>query len=196
MATVEIWFEYASTYTYLSVSRISGVAEAAGVNVEWRPFLLLPVMQSFGMDQGPFLPFEAKQKYMWRDLERRAESHGLAYKRPSKYPPDSLVTARIGLVAAAEGWCREFTEKTFQLHWVEDRAIGTEDNLATTLSSLSQNPKEVFERAQSVENKAALRKQTEAAQAHGMFGSPSFLADGELFWGDDRLEEAVAWAKS
>ncbi|MDA0812870.1 MAG: 2-hydroxychromene-2-carboxylate isomerase [Verrucomicrobia bacterium] len=195
MPTIQIWFEYASTYTYLTIARIAKVAETSGVAVDWRPFLLLPVMKSFGMDQGPFIPFEAKQRYMWRDLERRALIHGLPYRRPSRYPPDSLVTARVGLLAAKEGWCREFTEKTFQLHWTEDRAIGTEDNLVETLSSLGKDPRSTLEKAAESPNKNALRTQTEKAQEIGIFGSPSFIANGELFWGDDRLEEAIAWAR-
>ncbi|MEZ5726919.1 MAG: DsbA family protein [Burkholderiaceae bacterium] len=140
------------------------------------------------------MPFAAKQRYMWRDLERRAERHGLPYRRPSHYPPNTLLTARIGMLAARQGWCREFTEKTFHLHWVEDKQIGTETNLLETIAALGRDPEAVFEASQHEENKNALRVATESAQSIGIFGSPSFIVDGELFWGDDRLGEAFEWA--
>lgn len=195
MPAVDFWFEYGSTYSYLAVSRIGPLADAAGVTVHWRPFLLMPLLIEQGLPHGPFAPFVNKSAYMWRDLERRAARHGIAYRKPSRYPPENvLLTARIGVLAAREGWCRPFTERTFALHWTEDRMIGTEDNLNTVLRSLGHAPDTVFARAQTPENKEALKAQTAEAGRLGLFGAPSFLADGELFWGDDRLEEALEWA--
>jgi len=89
MPTIQFWFEYGSTYTYLTVMRIAGLASARGVAVDWRPFLLMPILTAQGMDRGPFLPFPSKLRYMWRDLERRAQKHGLSYRRPSTYPPNT-----------------------------------------------------------------------------------------------------------
>lgn len=194
MPTIQFWFEYGSTYTYLSVMRIAGLASARGVAVDWRPFLLMPILAAQGMNQGPFLPFPSKLRYMWRDLERRAQKHGLPYHRPSTYPPNTLLTARIGVLAASEGWCQAFTERTFELHWGKDQTIGTEGNLQAALTSLGKDVSDVVARAQTPENKEALRLQTERAQQLGVFGSPSFVVGEELFWGDDRLEEALDWA--
>jgi 2-hydroxychromene-2-carboxylate isomerase len=104
------WFEYASTYTWLSVSRLPRLAEAAGVQVEWRPFLLAPILKhQVGMERGPFLGHAPKLKYMWRDLERRAAVHGVPYRKPSVYPPNTLLTARVGTLASAQGWSEAFT---------------------------------------------------------------------------------------
>lgn len=197
MRTLDFWFEYGSTYSYLAVARIGAAADAAGVTVRWRPFLLMPILVEEGLAQGPFAKSARKTAYMWRDLERRAARHGIAYRRPSRYPPDNvLLTARIGIVAAREGWCRAFTERTFALHWTEDRMIGTEDNIGTVLTSLGREPAAVVAAAQTADNKAALKAQTDEAGALGVFGAPSFVVDGELFWGDDRLEEAIDWARS
>lgn len=193
---VQLWFEYGSTYTYLTVLRIGRAAAARGIEIDWRPFLLMPILVAQGLNEGPFLPFPNKLRYMWRDLERRAKRHGLPYRRPSSYPPNTLLTARIGMLAATEGWCQAFTERTFSLHWVEDRAIGTEDNIAATLSSLGKDKNEILARAQAPENKELLRAQTDRAKELGLFGSPSFIVGEELFWGDDRLEEALEWASS
>jgi 2-hydroxychromene-2-carboxylate isomerase len=116
MGKIDFWFEYGSTYTYLTVARIHAAASRHGVEVRWRPFLLAPIMIEQGLTQGPFLPYPNKLRYMWRDLERRAASHGLPYRRPSHYPPNTLLTARVGMLAATQGWCREFTEHSFAMH--------------------------------------------------------------------------------
>ena len=76
MASMEFWFEYGSTYSYLSVARIGRMAQRAGVEVAWRPFLLTPILSALGMPKGPFLTNPAKMAYMWRDLERRAAGSG------------------------------------------------------------------------------------------------------------------------
>lgn len=193
MKSLEFWFDYGSTYTYLSVARISRMAEAANVPVIWKPFFLGPILLEHGMKLGPFLHIPSKLNYMWRDLERRANIHQIPYQKPSTYPVNSLTTARIGLIASAEGWCREFTEKTFSLHWTKDISIGTDENLRLSLSSLNKDFDFYMSRASSNEIKEKLKKQTEKARSWGIFGSPTFITGKELFWGDDRLEEALAW---
>ena len=197
MSGVDFWFEFGSTYTYLTVGRIRRLAGEAGVNVTWKPFLLMPLMIEQGMDQGPFLPYPRKLEYMWRDLERRAAEHGLPYSRPSKYPPDEVITsARLALLGSEEGWCHRFVEEAFRLHWTEDRPIGTADNIRSALVAAGQEPDAMIAKARTPEVKERLKRQTEEAQGLGLFGSPSFLVGGELFWGDDRLEQALAWARS
>lgn len=197
MRAFDFWFEYGSTYTYLTVARIRALAHSHGVAVSWKPFLLMPLMIEQGMNQGPFLPYPRKIDYMWRDLARRAAEHGIPYSKPSHYPPQEVLTsARLGVLGAREGWCEQFTEKVFALHWTENRIIGTEDNIRTALESIGQDPTSAIERARSTENKEELKSQTEEARRLGLFGSPTFVVAGELFWGDDRLEQAIAWAKS
>ena len=196
MRRMIFWFEYGSTYTYLTVARIDALAAQADVVVDWRPFLLGPLLKDRGMAQGPFLGNPPKLDYMWRDLSRRAQAYGLHYRKPSVYPPNTLLTARIGALAAMQGWCDAFTREVFNLHWTEDIAIGTDDNLRRALTTLGRNPDEVMVAAQSDANKQLLRAATDAAEAMGLFGSPSFTIGDELFWGDDRLEDALAFAQS
>lgn len=197
MSSIDFWFEFGSTYTYLTVARLRRLADAAGVQVAWKPFLLMPLMIGQGMTQGPFLPYPRKMEYMWRDIERRAAEHGIAYSRPSKYPPDEVLTsARLALLGADEGWCARFVEEAFRLHWTEDRLIGTPDNIRCALTAAGQDPDAALAKAKSAQVKDGLKRQTEEAQRLGLFGSPTFLVGGELFWGDDRLEQALAWAKT
>ena len=188
---LEFWFEYGSTYTYLSVARIGHLAKAANVSLRWKPFLLAPLFSKIGLTQGPFLPFPSKMRYMWQDLQRRAALHGLPYRKPSVYPPNTLLTARVGVVAAEEGWCAEFTSGVFDRHWTQDVVIGTPQNLRESIRAAGRDPDGVIAKAESFENKAALRVQTQTAEDKGIFGSPSFFVHGELFWGDDRLEDAI-----
>ena len=195
MKSMQVWIEYASTYSYLTVARVGPLAAKHGVALEWRPFWLNPVRSAQDMG-NPFLEYPNKLAYMWRDLERRAQHYQLAYLRPSAYPVNSLQTVRIALVAAREGWCQPFTERVFSLHWTEDRPIGSEDNLITTLTALGKDPEAVIAKAQSPENKDALKAQTQLACELRIFGAPSFVVGDELFWGDDRLEAAIDWAIS
>jgi 2-hydroxychromene-2-carboxylate isomerase len=102
---LEFWFEYGSTYTYLTVARITRAAADRVVHVDWRPFLLMPILIEQGLANGPFLPYPNKLRYMWRDLERRALRYSIPYQKPSVYPPNTLLTARIGYLAQSQNWC-------------------------------------------------------------------------------------------
>jgi len=196
MPRMQFWFEIGSTYTYLTVARIGRLAEAAGVEVEWRPFLLMPILVKAGMTQGPFLPYPGKTAYMWRDIERRAQEHGVPYRQPLKYPPDEVLTsARLALLGMQEGWGRRFVEEVFRLHWTQQLQIGTSGNIGGALQAAGQDPAAALERSRTPAIKAGLKTQTEEAEARGVFGSPSFMVGDELFWGDDRLEQAIAWAR-
>ncbi|MBL8351026.1 MAG: 2-hydroxychromene-2-carboxylate isomerase [Burkholderiaceae bacterium] len=193
MPSIEVWIEYASTYSYLTVARIGRLAELAGVTLDWQPFLLAPVREQ--QDLGwPFPEQSAKAAYMWRDLERRANSLRLPYRRPSAYPVNSLPAARVAYAGQQEGWCRRFTEEAFRLHWTEDCLIGTDQNLREAIRAIGLDADDVLRRANSPENKIALKAQTPRAIERGIFGSPSFVVGRELFWGDDRLEGAIDWA--
>jgi hypothetical protein len=94
MQRLTFWFEYGSTYTWLSVARIDALAQAHGAQIEWRPFLLSAILKQRGMVEGPFAE-PVKGRYMWRDLERRAARHGIAYRKPTGSLPNTLLTARI-----------------------------------------------------------------------------------------------------
>ena len=195
MQTIDFWIEYGSTYTYLAVARIGKLAAAKGVEIRWQPFYVMPIMAELGMTDGPFLPYPSKTAYMWRDISRRAEKHGVLYAQPSNYPVSSLLTARIACIAADEGWCQALTENVFNLHWTQNILIGSDENLRMALAELGQPHEALIAKAQTPAVKDKLRLQTERAKALGIFGAPSFTVGTELFWGDDRLEDALDWAQ-
>ena len=194
--TVEIWFEFASTYSYLTVSRAEAACEAAGVAFEWKPFLLGPVFHAKGLSTSPFVLDPIKGAYMWRDVERRAARFGLPFQRPDIFPANGLNAARIMTATLDQPWCGEFARAVFQAQFVRGEDISQFETLAAALQACGVEPEPWLDQAQSDAVKATLRQRTETAQTRGLFGAPSFLVQGELFWGDDRLEDAIAWARA
>lgn len=193
---LEFWFDFASTYSYLSAVRIEAAAEAASVRISWEPFLLGPIFKERGWGDSPFNVYPAKGRYMWRDLERLCEGYGVTFARPTRFPRSGLLAARVACLAGAEPWLPEFCRAVFRANFAEDREIEDPDEIRAILDSLDLPGRELVERAGTPENKRLLRHQTERAQELGIFGAPSFVVEGELFWGNDRLENALEWARS
>ena len=194
--TLDFWFEFASTYSYPAAMRITQVAVAHGVTVRWRPFLLGPIFKAQGWNNSPFNLYPAKGRYMWRDLERICNALGLPFHRPTVFPQNTITASRVALVGLSKGWGEDFCRAVYAAEFGEGRNTGEPDVIASVLTQLGQDAQAVTSEAQSDAVKNALRAQTEEAARLSIFGAPSFVtADGELFWGNDRLEAALDWAK-
>jgi 2-hydroxychromene-2-carboxylate isomerase len=191
---LEFWYEFASTYSYLSAMRIEALAAAAGVEIVWKPLLLGPIFRTQGWDTSPFNIYPAKGRYMVRDMERLAAVRGLPFKLPQPFPQNSLHAARLALIGLAEGWGPAFTRAVYDAEFAGGADIGDKRVLAGLLTRLGLDAESLLTRSELPETKQRLRQQTEEAQELGIFGAPTFLAKGELFWGDDRLEAALALA--
>ena len=135
--SIELWLEYASTYSYLTVARIGRLSDEHGVEIRWQPFWLHPVREQAGLPP-PFPDGSLRERYMWRDLERRAKLRNLPYRKPAIYPFNSVQVGRIALIGAREGWCREFTETAFRLHWTEGLAMTEPANTAAALARITK----------------------------------------------------------
>ena len=196
MPTIGFWYEFASTYSYPAAMRVARMAEAAGVTVRWRPFLLGPIFGAQGWNDSPFNIYPAKGRYMWRDLERICEAENLTLRLPpARFPQNGLKAARIALVGESQGWMAEFTRAVYTANFAERRDIADDATLADILCRLDIDTEATIAAANTPENKERLKKQTDEAIARGIFGAPSFTVGDELFWGNDRLEEAIAWVK-
>jgi len=192
---MEFWFEFASTYSYPAAMRVEAAARAAGVPLVWKPFLLGPIFGAQGWKDSPFNIYPVKGRYMWRDLERICAQHGLPLRRPSAFPRNGLLAARVAWVGASEPWAPDFVRGVYGANFADDRDISDPAVVRDILGRLGQPADDVLARAASEEAKAGLRRQTDEAIAHGIFGAPSFRVGDELFWGNDRLEDALAWAR-
>lgn len=192
---LDFFFYIGSTYTYLSVSRVADIAAREGVPLRWRPFDVRAIM--FEQNNRPFVGKPVKLRYMWRDLERRAKRYGIAYESPPDYPvdPDGLAN-RVAVVAAREGWCPEYTATTYRAWFLENRAPGDIGHVRAIVSQLGRDPDATIARADGEEIRALYDRETRFAKQAGIFGSPTFAWGDEIFWGDDRFEDAIDWAKA
>ena len=193
MSQVEFWFEFASTYSYPAALRVEEIARSADVEVAWRPFLLGPIFKAQGWNDSPFNIYPAKGRYMWRDLERVCSALGIPFRRPSQFPRNGLVAARLACWFAKEPWLPEFVRQVYRANFAHDQDISNPAVIGSILEALGQ-PASVLVIAESSDAKSRLRAETERAQALGIFGAPTCVVDSELFWGNDRLEAAIAWA--
>jgi 2-hydroxychromene-2-carboxylate isomerase len=193
MSCVEFWFEFASTYSYPAALRIGRLAQQFHVGITWRPFLLGPIFKSQGWQDSPFNLYPVRGRYMWRDLERICAALQLPFQRPSQFPRNGLTAARIACQYEHESWMPEFVRRVYVANFAEDRDIADEAVLGAILASLGQTAT-ILVQAQGAEAKDKLRAQTERAVDLGIFGAPSVTCGNELFWGNDRLEQALTWA--
>lgn len=193
MSVIQFWYEYGSPYSYIASARIEKLAEAAGRKIDWRPFLLGPIFRAQGWNDTPAALFPAKGRHMWRDVERLCNHYGIPYKRPEIFPQNGVRAARATYVAIDEGWGPEMTHAVYDRVFVNERDISDPDVLRDIIESLGRDAAAVLAKAESPEYRDRLRAATEDAMARGIFGAPSFIVGDELFWGSDRLEQAVAW---
>jgi 2-hydroxychromene-2-carboxylate isomerase len=191
---LEFWYDFASTYSYLSAMRIEEAAAQAGVSLVWKPFLLGPIFSAQGWNTSPFNLYPAKGRNMVRDIERLAAARNLPFRMPSPFPQNSLLAARLALIGHGEGWGPAFTRAVYKAEFQDGAAISDRHVLGTLLQGLGHDSETLLARVEQPDVKQLLRQQTEEAQELGIFGAPSFLCGEELFWGDDRLEQALAWA--
>ena len=184
---LEFWYEFASPYSYLAAIRIEALAEAAEVDVRWRPFLLGPIFAAQGWNTSPFNLFPAKGRYMWRDMERQAARLGLPCRRPAPFPQNALLAARVAVYGSDHPWGPTFTKAVYRHEFGEGHSIADPAVIHAVLKELGLDGDRILKGAQSEANKERLKALTEEARSRGVFGAPTFFADGEIFWGNDRL---------
>lgn len=194
MDKIDFWFSIGSTYSFLTIMRLPEIERQTGIAFDWRPFSVRALM--IEMDNIPFATKPVKERYMWRDVQRRAARYGLKAKVPVPYPLQQFDLAnRVAVVGRQEGWCRDYVAATYRRWFQAGRPAGSEPNLSDSLKEIGQDPARVIGRAESAETEQAFLAATDEARALGIFGSPSFIVDGELFWGDDRLDDAIWWRR-
>ena len=195
MNKIDFYFSIGSTYTYLSVSRILDVEKKYQVKFDWKPFSVRAIMKE--MNNIPF-PKEKMNKvnYMWRDIERRAEGYGFFAKTPVPYPLKEFDLAnKLAILGLEEGWGIDYVRLTYKRWFQEGKEPAIEPNISEICKELKIDKEKVVSNANSSDIENQYLKNTESARKNKVFGSPSFIVNSEIFWGDDRMEDAITWSK-
>ena len=192
---ITVWLSIGSTYSYLTALRINAIKQEKGLNLLVKPISIRAIMKS--MDNIPF-PSSKKTKvdYMWRDIERRAEWYGLPKPNlPAPYPLQEFDKAnKIGIVLNQKGKYLEYFEKTYRIWFVSGIEAGSEENLRLVFNSMQLNYDDILHQAEDEAIQQMYEANTEEAKQLGVFGAPSFSVGNEIFWGDDRLEDAIRFS--
>jgi len=194
MKKIEFWYSIGSTYTYLSTQRLEQIEFQNEVKFEWMPFSVRSRM--IEMENVPFMAEKKRDKidYMWRDVQRRANFYGFDAKIPAPYPLKEFDLAnKVAIMGKDQGWIKEYTILTYKKWFLEHLEPGSEPNLSSTLEEIGLDAKNVIKQAQADDIEQKYLKKTEMAKNKGVFGSPTFIVENEVFWGDDRCEDAIKW---
>ncbi len=194
MRKIEFWYSIGSTYTYLSTQRLAQIETEYEVIFEWSPFSVRSRM--IEMENVPFMAEKKRDKidYMWRDVQRRANFYGFNAKVPAPYPLKEFDLAnKVAILGKDKGWIKEYTISTYKKWFLEHLEPGSEPNLSSTLKEIGLDSDNVIKQAQTDEIEQKYLKNTEMAKNKGIFGSPTFIVENEVFWGDDRCEDAIKW---
>ena len=193
---LQFWFDFASTYSYIAAMRIEALCLKNGVTTIWKPFLLGPIFSLQGWNDSPFNLNPRRGAYMWRDMERLAEKHDLPWQKPSVFPRRSTLAARVACAIAERPWCGSYVRSVFVANFGEDRDIGEAAVIEAILDGLGKDSDEILRIALSPERAGHLRANTSQAIELGIFGAPNCIVGDELFWGEETLDDAIAWSIS
>ena len=195
MNNIDFFFSIGSTYTYLSVTRILEVEKKNQVKFTWKPFSVRAIMKE--MNNIPFPKDKLnKVNYMWRDIERRAEGYGFFAKTPVPYPLSEFDLAnQIAILGLEKGWGIDYVRLTYKKWFQEGKEPAIDPGITEVCRELNIDKDETISQANSKEIINNYNLNTNSARDNKIFGSPSFVVKNEIFWGDDRMEDAVNWFK-
>ncbi|MEX3982959.1 2-hydroxychromene-2-carboxylate isomerase [Paraburkholderia sp. EG287A] len=192
--SLDFWFDLASNYSYLSVMRIDALAARNRVDVHWRPFLLGPILDALGWEGPPFVVQKEKGAYVWQDMRRQCHKYALPWQQPSEFPRRTVLATRIAVLAADEPWLPDWCRAVMTRNYGDDLEVDSPEAVAHLLDTLGLPAQRLIEEAGSEANRLRLRERTQAARDLGIFGAPTFFVGEAMFWGNDRLEDAIETA--
>jgi 2-hydroxychromene-2-carboxylate isomerase len=184
--TIEFYFDYLSPYAYLAWSAIGRICEPRKVELRLRPVLLAGLLDHFGQLGPAEIP--PKRQFVLRDAARTAARRGLPFRLPARHPFNPLPALRVSLPEVSGDRQADAVGAIFHAVWADGADVGDPDALARVLDAAGLDGKGLIAHTALPEIKAALRDSTERAIAHGAFGVPTFIVDGQLFWGDDQMQ--------
>ena len=195
MKNIDFYFSIGSTYTFLSVTRILDVEKKHQVKFNWKPFSVRAIMKE--MNNIPFPKDKInKVNYMWRDIERRAEGYGFFAKTPVPYPLSEFDLAnQLAILGLEKDWGIDYIRLTYKKWFQEGKEPAIDPSITEVCRELNIDKDEIISQANSKEIINNYNLNTNSARDNKIFGSPSFIVGDEIFWGDDRMEDAIKWLK-
>ena len=192
---IDFYFSIGSTYTYLTVTRILDVEKKHQVQFNWKPFSVRVIMKE--MNNIPFPKDKLnKVNYMWRDIERRAEGYGFFAKTPVPYPLSEFDLAnQIAILGLDKSWGVDYVKLTYKKWFQEGKEPAIEPSISEVCKELKLNKDEIISEAKTKLIEDKYLANTNSARENKIFGSPSFVVKNEIFWGDDRMEDAIKFFK-
>lgn len=193
-APVQFYFDFISPYSYLASEQIDGIARRHGRTVDRRPILLgITMFKVMGLKAIPETPL--KGPYAAHDWRRFARLLGLPSAPAAQVflPPLPPLRAFVWLKSQDPPLADEFARRVFRAHWGEGRDMGDRAALLALAAGLGVHAEDMAAAIESDDVKALLRSQVNEAIAAGVFGSPTFVVDGEMFWGADRMDQVDRW---
>ena len=184
--TIEFWFDFGSPTSYLAYTQLPALAERAGAELAWRAMLLGGVFKATGNRAPGAIP--AKGAWMRGDMRRWARKWGVGFNANPHFPVNTLNPMRGAVAARRAGELAPYAEAMFRAMWVEGKKISEPEVFAEVLSAAGLDAAAYGERIADPEIKQALIVATEEAVSRGVFGAPTMIVDGELFFGQDRLD--------
>jgi 2-hydroxychromene-2-carboxylate isomerase len=194
---IDFYFDFSSPYSFLASEQIEALAARHGRTVRFRPILLGAVFKV--ADSAPLTEqYGPKARYSVHDFARSARFAGVAYRHPSKFPVGAVAAARavLWLQQHRPEQANAFVHAVFRAFFQQDRDISDPAVVAAVAQSAGLDGAQLVEAAQAADVKDALRRQVEDAIALGVFGAPTIVVDGEVFWGNDRLPQIDRWLGS
>jgi 2-hydroxychromene-2-carboxylate isomerase len=183
------YYDLMSPYAYLAAERLDSVLPQPA---EWQPVLLGGLFKLTGRSSWALGDYERRRRGM-AEIEARAERYGLPPLRwPDPWPTSSLGAMRMAVHARRAGREREFASAAFRAAFAEGHDLRNLRHVLDAAEAAGLDPADAQEALADLSVKEELRDATDAAHSRGVFGVPTIAVGEELFWGDDRLEEAAA----
>ena len=189
----EFYFDFGSPYTFLAHKEIRKIEKENSIKIKYMPILLGDLLKSVGVKPNADIPIKAK--YMIKDCKLWADKKNIVFKFNNYFPIVTLNLLRCVLVAEKKGFSQNFINKVFDAIWEDGLNLNDNIIVEKLLKNIGINAKKLL--MESVDNKIKdeLKKRTDEAYKKGIFGSPSFIVNNKIFWGQDRLEFVFNEAK-
>lgn len=188
MRAIDFYYDFSSPNAYFAAFLLPPLAARYGARIEWRPIFLGGLFKALGAPQTPGMTSPAKARHGLRDQERWSAKYKIPFRFASRFPLNTVKPLRIALALKSDGVdLQAYTQAVYRAYWVEDRDISDDTELARICAALDLDGASLVARASDPALKSALKEATDSALQQQVFGVPTFVVEGELFFGKDRL---------